>query len=382
MSQALVDTITTHESWMRRCIELAVRGAGKVSPNPLVGSVIVDAHGEVLGEGWHRRYGEAHAERNAISDALQRHAKDVLREATLYVNLEPCNHFGKTPPCTNFILEHGIPRVVIGMIDPNPSVRGTGVARLRAAGVDVIEGVCEPLCQRTNEAFSHSIKTGRPLVTLKIAQTLDGRIATRTGHSQWISGPESRKRVHHWRATMDAVLVGGGTALADDPVLTVRHVEGPQPWRVVLDRTGTLPTRLKVFTDQFAAKTIVIVSQDAQPGYERPLLEAGGQLLRIPTPGPHLELEIVLQHLGDRHNETPTLQSVLIEAGPRLATALFEQDLVDRLALFVAPKLIGQGIPALDGLSIDTLDDALTFAEHRWESVGDDLLFMGYRTSF
>ena len=379
MSQALVDTAITHATWMQRCIELALRGAGKVSPNPLVGSVIVGHDGKVLGEGWHRAYGAAHAEKNAVQHVLEQHSSEALRDATLYVNLEPCNHFGKTPPCTDLILEHGIPRVVVGMIDPNPTVRGTGVARLRSAGIEVVEGVCEPLCQRTNEAFSHQLKTGRPLVTLKVAQTLDGRVATRRGHSQWISGRASRERVHHWRATLDAVLVGSGTALADNPSLTVRHVDGRQPWRIVLDRGGSLPPGLKLFTDAFAAKTIAVVSEEAAPPYERSLKQLGGRVLRSKNREGHLDLVGVLQQLGDRHSAYPRVQSLLVEAGPRLATALFERDLVDRLALFVAPKLIGQGVPVLDGLSIDTLDDAFVFAEHQWESVEDDMLFMGYR---
>ncbi|MEZ4702765.1 MAG: bifunctional diaminohydroxyphosphoribosylaminopyrimidine deaminase/5-amino-6-(5-phosphoribosylamino)uracil reductase RibD [Rhodothermales bacterium] len=374
--------VTEHDDrWMRRCLELAARGAGQVSPNPMVGSVLVGADGQLLGEGWHERYGEAHAERNAIRDAERRHPGLSFEDATLYVNLEPCNHQGKTPPCTDILLEKRIGRVVVGMIDPFPAVAGAGVARLEAHGVRVCVGVLEAECRRFNEAFVHHIRTGKPLVTLKLAQTLDGSIATATGDARWVSGEASRALVHRWRAELDAVLVGAGTALADDPALTVRHVEGRQPVRVVLDREGVLPASLHLFSDRWAGSTVAMIATPADaPAYAEALRAAGGRLVRIPERDGHLDLHAALAWLGAEGGPAGRrMTSLLVEAGPGLATALLGQDLVDRLAVFVAPKLVGGGLPAFGSLGIDRMADALVFPASRWEPVGEDMLFLGYR---
>ncbi len=364
---------------MQRCLELAARGAGHVSPNPMVGAVVVDATGTVLGEGWHQAYGGPHAERHAVAEALRRHGPEALRKATLYLNLEPCNHHGKTPPCTELILEKGIPRLVVGMVDPFPKVAGSGIARLRDQGVEVTVGLLEQDCRRFNEAFACHVATGRPLVTLKIAQTLDGHIATTSGEARWISGEAARRLTHRWRAELDGMLVGSGTARHDDPALTVRLVEGPQPVRLVLDRTGTLPPHLKLFCDAFRSLTTAVVGQAAEPAYAEALLAAGGRLLRLPETDGHLDLDALLQRLGHdgAHHGLP-MQSLLVEAGPGLATALLRQDLVDRFFLFVAPKLLGDGVRALTALGVERLADALTFAEHSWEMTGEDFLFRGY----
>ncbi|QXD17127.1 bifunctional diaminohydroxyphosphoribosylaminopyrimidine deaminase/5-amino-6-(5-phosphoribosylamino)uracil reductase RibD [Rhodocaloribacter litoris] len=366
---------------MRRCLELAARGAGHVSPNPMVGAVLVGPDGRRLGEGWHRVYGGPHAEVFAIEEAERRHGAAALHTATLYVNLEPCSHHGKTPPCADLIVAKGIPRVVVGMEDPFPAVSGRGLARLRAHGVAVTTGVLEAACRRLNEAFVHHVRTGRPLVTLKVAQTLDGRVATATGDARWISGEAARRLVHRWRSELDAVLVGSGTARADDPALTVRHVAGRQPARLVLDRTGTLPPTLRLFTDEHAARTVAVVGPEAAPPYARALLRAGGALLHLPTAGGHLDLPALLDRLGrdgGRDGGRP-LQSLLVEAGPGLASALFAQDLVDRYFVFIAPRVLGGGLPALSLPGPERMAEARTFAEHRWTRTGDDLLFQGYR---
>ncbi len=371
-----------HEQWMRRCLALAQQGAGRVSPNPLVGAVLVGPDGDVLGEGGHRSHGGPHAEARAIHHAEQHHSEAALREATLYVNLEPCSHHGKTPPCTDLILEKDIPHVVVGTIDPFPKAQGRGIQKLREHGVEVELGVCKHACRRLNEAFFHLVETGRPLVTLKVAQTLDGRIATRTGDSQWITGEAARTLVHRWRAEMDGVLVGSGTARSDDPRLTVRHVDGPQPLRLVLDREGTLPPDRSLFTDDHADHTLVVVGADRdRPSYADRLEAAGGHILSPPeTEAGHLDLVALLQRLGkDGGREHLPLQSLLVEAGPGLATALFQQDLVDRFFCFVAPKVVGEGIPALRDLGVTEMEDALTFAEQEWETVGNDVLLRGYR---
>jgi diaminohydroxyphosphoribosylaminopyrimidine deaminase/5-amino-6-(5-phosphoribosylamino)uracil reductase len=366
---------------MGEALALARTGAGHVSPNPMVGAVLVAPDGTVLGQGAHEVYGGPHAEAQAIQDAGQRHGPEALRDATLYVTLEPCRHHGKTPPCTDLIVEKGIPRVVVGTIDPFPSARGQGIRQLREQGVSVELGVREHACRRLNEAFFHHVETGRPLVTLKVAQTLDGRVATRTGDSQWITGTEARTLVHQWRAELDGVLVGRGTAAHDDPRLTVRHVEGRQPLRLVLDREGTLPPDRTLFTDAHVAQTVAVVGGDRdRPAYADALEDAGGHLLRVPeTDDAHLDLRALLQRLGtDAGHDAEPLQSLLVEAGPGLATALLRQDLVDRFFCFVAPKVVGTGTPSVRDLGITAMDDALTFAECEWDTVGDDMLLRGY----
>lgn len=369
----------THEEWMQRCLALAARGAGQVSPNPMVGSVVVGADGVRLGEGWHAVYGGAHAERNALDAACVAHPETALRAATLYVNLEPCSHYGKTPPCADYVLEHGVPRVVVGMRDPFPLVAGRGLDRLREAGVEVVEGVLEEACRRFNEAFVHHVRTHRPLVTLKVAQSLDGRVATASGDSRWVTGPAARQRVHQWRAELDAVLIGAGTARHDDPALTVRHVDGRQPVRVVLDRTGSLSPHLQLFADRHVTHTLAVVGPHAAPAYAPRLEQAGGRLWRVPERDGHLDLGALLDRLGREGGlgERP-LQSVLVEAGPGLATALLHQDLVDRLIVFVAPKLVGTGMPAVRALGVERMAEARRFVTHTWESVEGDLLFRGY----
>ena len=386
--------------WMRRCLTLARRGAGRTSPNPMVGAVLVGDYSDVegvrdrealrdaflLGEGWHQRYGGPHAEVNALEDAG---TVIGLNEATLYVNLEPCAHHGQTPPCTDLILEKGIGRVVVGMADPHAEAGG-GIQRLREAGVEVHVGVLGEACRRLNEAFVHHVRTGRPLVILKQAQTLTGQVATASGDSRWISAEASRRRVHRWRRETDAVLVGSGTARADDPRLTVRldspsSTETPQPRRFVLDRTGQLSPDLNLFSDDHAARTTAVVSnehaQEQPPAYAEALRAAGGRLLQIPQQDDHLNLEALLDRLGAPPDGEAPVQSLFVEAGPGLATALFRQDLVDRYYLFVAPRLLGAGTPAVGALGAEAMSDARSFAEHAWETVGPDVLFKGFLRS-
>ncbi len=368
--------------WMQRCIALAKKGAGYVSPNPMVGAVVVASDGEMLGEGFHERFGRPHAEVNAIARAEMDFGATALCDATLYVNLEPCAHEGKTPPCADLIIQKEIPRVVVGMADPFPAVAGSGIDRLRKNGIEVTTGVQESACRRLNEAYLHHLKTARPLVTLKTAQTLDGRIATATGDSRWITGTEARRFVHQMRAEMDGVLVGSMTARTDDPALTVRHIDGPQPQRFVLDREGTLPLHLKLFTDKNTRRTCAVVGSNARPRYEKPLSEGGGRMIRIPERKGHLDL-VEMLHLLGRSVETDRgpIQSLLVEAGPSLATALLREDLVDRLFCFVAPKIIGNGISTFGDLEITAIGSALNFVAHTWEPIGPDMLFRGFRRS-
>jgi len=360
---------------MQRCLDLAQQGAGRVSPNPMVGSVIIGAEGQTLGEGFHGHFGGPHAEAEAFRDVEERGYGEKLSEATLYVNLEPCSHHGKTPPCAGLILEKQISRVVVGMEDPNPQVAGRGIARLREAGVEVTVGVLEKEAKRLNEAFSWHITTGRPLVTLKIAQTLDGKIAAPDGAPLTITSLESRTLVHRWRSELDAVLVGSGTALADDPQLSVRHLEGRQPVRVVLDRSGELPASLKLFSDEHVSKTLAVTGEEAAPAYESKLIAAGGRVVRASEADGHLDLRAVLEILGVGEELGRPIQSVLVEAGPGLATALLCQDLADRLFVFTAPNILGEGVPALAHWFAE---EPVAFADIEWERVGDDVLFRGF----
>jgi diaminohydroxyphosphoribosylaminopyrimidine deaminase / 5-amino-6-(5-phosphoribosylamino)uracil reductase len=368
-----------HERWMGRCLTLAAEGAGAVSPNPMVGAVLVTNGGFVLGEGRHRRFGGPHAEVEALADALSRHSPDEVAESTLYVNLEPCCHEGKTPPCTMRILESGIRRVVVGMTDPFPAVAGEGIRQLENAGVAVIEHVLESECVRLNEAFVRHIRHRLPLVVLKQAMTLDGRVATEQGDARWITGPDARALVHRWRTELDAVLVGSTTVRMDDPQLTVRHVDGRQPLRVVLDRGGVLDSGMRVFRDEHAHRTLVFVGNGAQPAYRDILAERGGQIMTAPTRDGHFDLTQILRILAEKPvNEGKPVQSVLVEAGHALASAFFESDLVDRHYVFVAARLLGRGLPLLTYGQTTAMSEASAFAEHTWEHVGGDILLRGF----
>ena len=347
----------------------------------MVGCVIVARGHTILGKGWHRQFGGPHAEVNAVRAAEDAGHADDLATATMYVNLEPCSHHGKTPPCVDLILEKQIPHVVVGMLDPNPDVAGSGVAALREAGVDVRVGIMSHESCRLNEAFVHQMATGRPLVTLKVAQTLDGAISTATGDSRWISGPDARTMVHRWRSELDAVVVGTGTAAADDPALTVRHVEGRQPWRIVLDRQGVLLSDLRLFSDEHVEKTICLTAEGHRPRYADELERRGGRVVPVPERNDLLDLHAMLEMLATGITDVPPLQSLFVEGGSRLSTALLAAGLVDRLHLFVAPRIVGGGTAAFGDIGTSNVSDAYTFAEHRWEHVGDDILFTGYRYS-
>lgn len=363
---------------MERCLSLAANADSITSPNPRVGCVILSPEGKLLGEGWHRRVGGLHAEAEAIKQAGSRHGLRALRGATLFVNLEPCNHQGRTPPCARGIVHAGIARVMIGMRDPNPKAAG-GIAMLRRHKIAVTADILRDKCYRFNEAFAHWHTRGRPFVTLKIAQTLDGCVATATGESQWITGGEARKQVHVWRKEHDAVLIGSGTARMDNPSLTVRHVSGTQPMRMVLDGSGRLPATLKLFTDQWGAKTTVVVAEGVAPEYTDQLLRNGGCLMTAPSEAGRVSLPKLIHLLGETTQAGSRVQSLFVEAGPELASALLRQNLVDRLRLFIAPKMIGNGLRAIGDLGVKELTQSLVFAQYSWERIGVDQLFTGYK---
>jgi len=368
---------TLAEQWMARCLELASKADSAVSPNPRVGCVILNSGGVVLGEGWHQKFGDRHAEVHAMDLVRETHGDHVLQGATLVVNLEPCNHHGKTPPCTEYISKSGIVNIIVGMQDPNPIATG-GLDQLTSAGFNVMSGVLEEKCYRLNEPFAFWQTQARPFITLKIAQTLDGCIATSNGESQWITGDVARLSVHTLRRESDAILIGSGTAQADDPELTVRHVSGTQPMRIILDGHGKLPRSLRVFCDSWTPKTIAVVAEGISPMYQDQLIDRGGNVIQVPSKSSHVDLPTLMNLLKDQFH----IQSLLIEAGPQLASALLRDDLVDRLHLFIAPKLIGNGLHAFQNIGVTYLKECIKFKDHSWRPVGDDLLFTGYRHPF
>lgn len=360
---------------MKMALRLAEKGRGYVSPNPMVGCVIVSRDGKLLAKGYHERYGLDHAEINALKKIRNEH--DLI-DATVYVSLEPCSHYGKTPPCALKLSELPIKRVVVAMEDPNPKVSGRGIAMLRNNSIQVDVGLMSDDAEKLNEIFVHYITTRRPFVMVKIAQTLDGYTTAQNGDSQWISGEESRKKVHYWRSIYDAVMVGRITALFDNPRLTVRHVEGRQPKRVVIDGPGELPSHLNLFNDQYVDKTYRVT-------YNRNLAPSGDSMLQIlahkSQPGHvitvteqdgHADLDLALAKLGELG-----IASIMVESGGSLATALIKQRLVDKLHVFIAPKLLGGGKRSILGLGVERMQEIMEFRSSSWETCGEDLLFTG-----
>lgn len=365
------------QQWMSLALEVAERGAGHVSPNPMVGCVIVSAEGKEIGQGYHERYGQAHAEKNAV-DAVRN--KELLKDATVYVTLEPCAHRGKTPPCCEMLGDLPIRRVVVAMEDPTPKVDGKGIQYLREQGITVDVGLMKEEAEALNEFFFHYHRFNRPFVTLKVAQTLDGYIAAPDGNSEWITGPQARTLVHEWRSRYDAVMVGRNTALLDNPRLTVRHVEGRQPRRIVVDGPLGLPEDLNLFSDQYEEKTIVLTHNEEKYQNEAdPMLSIlqsdyfRGQTLLVDKREGHTDLKQALQELGGL-----PVTSILVEAGQSLASALLREQLVDKVECFIAPKMLGGGTRSVMGLGINHMSEIMEFREVQWRQVGNDLLFSGY----
>lgn len=358
--------VQDHEELMRRALGLAARGWGRVSPNPMVGAVVV-RDGQVVGEGWFvGPRGRPHAEVVALAAAGER-----SRGATLYCTLEPCDHHGSTPPCTEAILASGVSRVVVAAGDPNPLVDGRGVARLREGGVDVVEGILEADAHRLNAAFERHVTTGRPFVTWKTAATLDGKSAAVDGSSRWITGEDARADVHRLRAGADAIVVGAGTAIADDPALTARGPEptGRSPLRVVVDSSGRVPCELHVFDE--AAPTLVATTDRARPASISAWTARGAEVVVLDRDADdRVCIEQLLSHLGKRD-----VQGLLLEGGPTLAWSFVTLGLVDRVVAYLAPKLVGgSGAPgALGGVGFAPIDRALGLDLVSVERLGDDL---------
>jgi diaminohydroxyphosphoribosylaminopyrimidine deaminase / 5-amino-6-(5-phosphoribosylamino)uracil reductase len=359
--------------WMQRALSLAEQGLGYVSPNPMVGCVIVSNEGDLIGEGYHERFGQSHAEVNAIRSVED---SSKLEGATLYVTLEPCSHHGKTPPCANLVAKYPFKRVVIAMADPSEKVNGKGIEIIKKSGIKTDVGVLRKQSEQMNEAWLHSLELGRPFITLKIAQTADGYIAAPNGGSKWISGKESRELVHRWRSRMDAVMIGRNTALHDNPSLTVRLVEGRQPRRVVIDGPFELPRNLNLFADQFEEKTIIITynreksEKEADPMLK--MLQSNyfrGEVVIVQKSEGHVRLKEAMKKLTGIG-----ITSLLVEGGQHLSTALLRKGLVDRLQLFIAPKLLGGGTKSVFGLNINRMEDIVPFKYATWQQIGRDML--------
>ena len=378
------------ERFMRRALALARRGVGKTSPNPAVGAVLVlvrrgGRNGRVIGEGWHRRAGGAHAEVEALRTAAKGEGRREKGEnahtarsslfalhssaaLTLYITLEPCSTWGKTPPCTDAIIAAGVKRVVVAALDPNPKHNGRGLKVLRRAGVRVEHGLLANEATRMNEAFNKWIATGLPLVIAKAAMSLDGKIATRTGDAKWITSETARREAHKLRACVDAVMVGANTVLRDNPQLTVRHgVRGRQPVRVVVDARGRTSLSAKIFTDIHHKRTVVITTRLSSTRWRRYLVLRGIDVVVVPQRDRRVELRAALRALGKRD-----VTSVLVEGGGELLGAMFDTRLVDRVALFLAPIVIGgrEAVSAVGGKGAAKVKRAVRLRDCRWRSIG------------
>lgn len=354
---------------MKRALTLARRGIGKTSPNPAVGCVIVK-DGTIVGEGWHRKAGTPHAEVHALVQAGQSaHGADV------YVTLEPCSHHGKTPPCADALVEAGVARVFIGMVDPNPQVSGRGINKLRSAGIEVVDGILGDECRAVIEPFIKYITTGLPFVILKSAMTMDGKTATSSGESKWITNEKSREYVHKLRSMVDAVMVGVGTIIADNPQLTTRLPRGGRdPLRVIVDSTLRTPMDARVLLQSSAARTMIAtISKNEDKSSQ--LQAHGAEIVRCREKDGRVDLGDLLKQLGSRG-----IQSVLLEGGRELAGEALRLRLIDKYIFFYAPKLFGgaDGFGLFAGQSVSRMNDALMMERIAIRKFGNDVMIEAY----
>jgi diaminohydroxyphosphoribosylaminopyrimidine deaminase/5-amino-6-(5-phosphoribosylamino)uracil reductase len=359
-----------HEYFMRMALNLARKGQGYTSPNPMVGAVIVK-NGAVVGRGYHRAAGQAHAEVEAIDDAGIK-----ARGASLYVNLEPCNHTGRTPPCTRYILKAGIRRVIMAMADPHTKAGG-GAAFLQQNGIDVLSGVCEKQAARLNEAFVTFVSTGCPFVIVKCAATLDGRIATRTGDSQWVTGEKARRFVHRLRHAVDAILVGIGTVRADNPRLTTRlnTKNGVDPDRIVLDTHLSISPDAKILSLDSDADTLLIAGKNATRAKRKQLQKEGVRIIDQPLEKGRIDLKSLIVRLGSEG-----ITSLLIEGGSTVLASAFNSGIVDKVLFFYAPKILGgdDGMPICRGSGPAFMKDSIQLKHIRVQRFAEDVMIEGY----
>lgn len=360
--------------YMERALKLAERGTGKTGPNPLVGAVIMK-NGRVIGEGWHEAYGQAHAEVNAVRNAEAAAPGGELKGATVYVNLEPCCHFGKTPPCTELLIEKGIRRVVIGTTDPNPKVAGKGIQRLREAGIEVQVGVLERESRKLNEVFFHYMEKQRPFVVLKGAMSLDGKIAAPSGESRWITEEAARRDVQELRNRYSSIMVGVGTVIMDDPELTCRMEGGRNPMRIILDSSLRTPLESRVLKNQEENSTLIACTESALPEKARRMEEMGVKLLYCKSVNRQVDLADLMAKLGNM-----SIDSVLLEGGATVNESAITRGFVDKLVLYVAPKIIGgdKSKTFVGGRGIDKLDQAYLLRIESMERIGEDMKIIAY----
>lgn len=358
---------------MKIAIRLAKKGIGRTSPNPIVGAVVVK-NNRIVGRGYHKMAGLPHAEKNALNNA-----GSLAKGADLYVTLEPCNHYGRTPPCTDAIIDSGIKRVFVGMKDPNPLVGGRGIKKLKKNGIDVIVGILEDECKKINEPYIKYITTKAPFVTLKIASTLDGKIATAAGESKWITSEKSREYVHRLRSMTDAIMVGIGTVLKDDPFLTVRlKSKQPaarnlrQPIRIVVDSRLKIPLEANLL-DTRDARTIIATTKSAGKKRVKQIEDAGAEVIIIDSKDGHVDLKKLVKEIGKRG-----ITNILIEGGSRLTASAVKERIIDKVLIFYAPIFLGSnGISMIGNLGIKKMKDAIHFKNIRVKRVGEDMLLEG-----
>lgn len=349
---------------MERAIELAKRARGFTSPNPMVGAVIVK-DGRVIGEGYHERCGELHAERNALASLTE-----SAEGATIYVTLEPCCHYGKTPPCTEAIIEHKLAKVVIGSRDPNPLVSGKGAAILRKAGIEVVEDFMREECDAINPIFFHYITTKRPYVAMKYAMTMDGKIATRTGASKWITGEAARNHVQTLRHAYKGIMVGIGTVLADNPMLNCRMQGGIDPVRIVCDTHLRIPMNCQIVQTADTIETILATSTNEKGKIEQ-LIKKGVQILQIPEKDGCIDLNLLMQTLGEKG-----IDSILLEGGGRLNDSFLREKLIQKAYVYLAPKIFGgeDAKTPVEGIGISLPEQSANFKLQQIQQIEEDIL--------
>ncbi len=358
----------TDEEYINLALNLAKRGKGKTSPNPMVGAIIVK-DGKIVGKGYHKKAGKPHAEINALRDAGEK-----AKEGTLYINLEPCVHYGKTPPCTDTIIKNRIKRVVIGMKDPNPVVSGKGIKKLKKHNIDVSVGILEEKCRRLNEVFCKYITTRMPFVILKAASTLDGKIATKIGNSKWITSEKSREYVHRLRNEVDGILVGIETLIKDNPLLTTRIRGGKNPIRIIVDTKLRIPIDSKVLSIS-EGETIIATTSLASKEKIRILEDMNIKILLIDLDNNRVDLLKLMKELGKRG-----ITSILLEGGSKINGSFIDKGIVDKVYLFFAPKIMGgrESIPIFSGKDIENLNDIINLRELNIKRIDRDILISGY----
>lgn len=357
------------EFYMSKAIELARKGRGRVTPNPLVGAVIVK-DGKIIGEGYHKKYGTNHAEVNAFNNA-----KEDVKGATMYVTLEPCSHYGKTPPCADKIIEKKISRVVIGSLDPNPLVSGKGVNKIKEAGIEVTIGVLENECLKMNEVFMNYIVSKKPYVIMKSAMSLDGKIATINGESKWITGEESRLMVHKLRNDITSIMVGVNTVIVDDPELTCRLEEGVNPIRIIVDSTLRIPMDSKIVNTANEVKTIIATTSKANKDMIKKLEEKNIEIVVVKEKEKKVDLKDLVRVLGEMR-----IDSILLEGGATINNSALEAGIVDKVQFYIAPIIIGgeKAKGPVGGRGVKNLVEAYRVSNISCKSIGQDILLEGY----